>query len=214
MYTLYYLPGACSLATQVVLHELDQAVEIIDIQKVDDFTAINPVGTVPVLVDNGHTRREGAAVILYLLNKHQNTMLPATGAAREQAIQDIMFANATMHPAYGALFFVAQNMSGKNADEQAKQSAFEAAAQTITRLWQVVEQQLEHKPGRKQEKQKFLGGDQPSAADIMLTVYSRWGASFPVEIQMGPNTQKMLEAVLAMPSFERALTAEQLQSAA
>jgi len=208
MYTLYYLPGACSLATQVVLHELDQAVEIIDIQKVDDFITINPVGTVPVLVDNsatnqqGATRREGAAVILYLLNKHQNTMLPATGATREQAVQDIMFANATMHPSYSNLFFIDQNIS----DEIAKQSAFEAAAQAITRLWQVVEQQL--------KKQKFLGGDQPSAADIMLTVYSRWGASFPVQIQMGPNTQKMLEAVLAMPNFQRALTTEQSQSAA
>ena len=216
MYTLYYLPGACSLATQVVLHELDQAVEIIDKRQVDDFTAINPVGTVPVLVDNsaigrqGAIHREGAAVILYLLDKHKNTMLPVTGAVREQAIQDIMFANATMHPAYGILFFIAQNMSDKHTDEQANKSAFEAAAQTITRLWQVVEQQLEHKP----EKQKFLGGDLPSAADIMLTVYFRWGGSFPVEIQIGPHTQEMVDAVLSMPNFQRALTAEQRQSAA
>ena len=201
MYTLYYLPGACSLATQVILHELDQAVEIIDKQKVDDFTSINPVGTVPVLVDNGNARREGAAVILYLLNKHQNTMLPAAGAVRDIAIQDIMFANATMHPAYSRLFFIAQNIS----DELAKQSAFEAAAQAVTRLWQVVEQQLAN--------QTFLGGDEPSAADIMLTVYSRWGASFPVDILLGHNTQKMLDAVQAMPNFQRALAAEQSQSA-
>jgi len=201
MYTLYYLPGACSLATQVVLHELDQAVEIIDKQQVEDFTVINPVGTVPVLVDNGNTHREGAAVILYLLNKHQNTMLPATGAARDIAIQDIMFANATMHPAYSRLFFIAQNIN----DEQAKQSAFEAAAQAITSLWQVVEQQLAN--------QAFLGGEQPSAADIMLTVYSRWGASFPVDILLGDNTLKMLDAVQAMPNFQRALTAEQSQPA-
>lgn len=201
MYTLYYLPGACSLATQVVLHELDQAVEIIDKQQVDNFAAINPVGTVPVLVDNGNTRREGAAVILYLLNKHQNTMLPAIGAARDIAIQDIMFANATMHPAYSRLFFIAQNIS----DEQAKQSAFEVAAQAINSLWQVVEQQLEN--------QAFLGGEQPSAADIMLAVYSRWGASFPVDILLGHNTQKMLDAVQAMPNFQRALAAEQRQSA-
>ena len=201
MYTLYYLPGACSLATQVILHELDQAVEIIDKQKVDDFTSINPVGTVPVLVDNGNARREGAAVILYLLNKHQNTMLPAAGAVRDIAIQDIMFANATMHPAYSRLFFIAQNIS----DELAKQSAFEAAAQAVTSLWQVVEQQLAN--------QTFLGGDEPSAADIMLTVYSRWGASFPVDILLGHNTQKMLDAVQAMPNFQRALAAEQSQSA-
>ncbi|OMH38027.1 glutathione S-transferase family protein [Motiliproteus sp. MSK22-1] len=202
MYTLYYLPGACSLATQVILHQLDQTVEIIDKQKVENFTAINPVGTVPVLIENGTTRREGAAVILYLLNKHPNTMLPAIGTAREQAIQDIMFANATMHPAYGRLFFIAQNIT----DQKIKKSAFDAAATAISSLWQVVEQQLEN--------QSFLGGDQPSAADIMLTVYSRWGASFPVKIQFGANTQRMLDAIQSMPSFQRALSAEQQQSAA
>ncbi len=202
MYTLYYLPGACSLATQVVIHELDQVVEIIDKQKVDNFSTINPVGTVPVLVDNNITRREGAAVMLYLLDKHPNTMLPATGRAREQAIQDIMFANATMHPAYGRLFFTAQNIS----DEVVKQAAFEAAAQAISTLWQVVEQQLEN--------QDFLGGNQPSAADIMLTVYSPWGANFPVDIPLGLNTQKMVDAVLLMPSFKRAVAAEESHSTA
>ncbi len=201
MYTLYYLPGACSLATQVVIHELDQQVEIIDKQTVNDFTAINPVGTVPVLVDSGSIRREGAAIMLYLLNKHQNTMLPSSGPAREKAIENIMFANATMHPAYGRLFFISQYIT----DEGSKKEAFEAAAQAISSLWRVVEKQL--------EGQKFLGGEQPSAADIMLTVYSRWGAGFPVEIPLGPNTRKMTELVQSMPSFQRALTAEQQQSA-
>ncbi|MCR8923578.1 glutathione S-transferase family protein [Dasania sp. GY-MA-18] len=202
MYTLYYQPGACSLATQVVLHELKQDVAIIDKQQVENFSAINPIGTVPVLVDGDKTLREGAALMIYLLNKHQNSMLPATGAAREQAIQDLMFANATMHPAYGRLFFIAQHIS----DDNAKQSAFDAAALTINQLWQVVEQQL--------ATHAFLGGDQPSAADIMLAVYSRWGASFPVAIRLGHNSQKMVAAVQAMPSFQRAVNAEQQQSAA
>jgi len=202
MYTLYYLPSACSLATQVVLHELDQEVDIIDKQKVENFSSINPVGSVPVLVDNNRTLREGAAILLYLLDKHPNTMLPATGTAREQAIQNIMFANATMHPAYGRLFFIAQNIS----DEKTKQSIFEVAAQAITSLWQVVEQQLSN--------QTFLGGDQPSAADILLTVYSRWGASFPVDIKLGAKTQKIVDAVVLMPSFQRALAAEDQHSAA
>ncbi|WP_339668921.1 glutathione S-transferase family protein [Dasania marina] len=202
MYTLYYLPGACSLATQVVLHELKQDVTIIDKQQVENFPAINPIGTVPVLVDGDKTLREGAALMIYLLNKHPNSMLPATGAAREQAIQDLMFANATMLPAYGRLFFIAQHIS----DDNAKQSAFEAAALAINQLWQVVEQQL--------TTQAFLGGDQPSTADIMLAVYSRWGTSFPVEIRLGHNSQKMVAAVQAMPSFQRAVNAEQQQSAA
>lgn len=202
MYTLYYLPGACSLATQVILHELDQAVDIVDVQQLSNFAAINPVATVPVLIDGENTLREGAAILLYLLNKHPNHMLPTSGTDRERAIENILFANATMHPAYGRLFFIAQHIS----DESVRQETFNAAAEAISTLWQVVEQQL---AGR-----AFLGGDRPSAADIMLAVYARWGASFPVTIAQGSNTARMLAAVQTMPSFLRALTSEQAQSAA
>jgi len=202
MYTLYYFPNACSLATQVVLHELGQPVELINVQQVHDFSTINPVATVPVLVESTHVHREGAAIMLYLLDKYQNAMLPAAGKLRDKAIEDIMFANATMHPAYSRLFFIDQHISAP----VAKQSAFVAAAQAISRLWQVVELRL--------AEQDFLGGDQPSAADIMLAVYSRWGASFPVELALGEKTRVMLDAVQAMPNFQRALAAEQRQSAA
>jgi glutathione S-transferase len=202
MYTLYYLPGACSLATQVVLRELGQSVEIIDKQQVVKFSDINPAGMVPVLIDNKKTVIEGAAVMLYLLNKHPNSMFPTVGDTREQAIQDIMFANATMHPAYGRLFFITQNID----DQKAKQASFDAAAKAITGLWQLVEQKLVEQP--------FLGGEHPSAADIMLAVYSRWGSSFPVDISFGPRTQAMLDTVIAMPSFIQSITAEKLQSAA
>lgn len=202
MYKLYYLPGACSLATQTVLRELDQSVELVDIQQLSNFTDINPVGSVPVLIDGASTLREGAAILLHLLNKHENHLLPASGASREQAIEDILFANATMHPAYGRLFFIAQHMT----DEDAKEAAFAAAAGVINTLWQVVEQQL---AGR-----DFLGGERVSAADIMLAVFSRWDANQPVTIVRGSNTTRMLEAVLAMPSFQDSVAAEQMQSAA
>jgi len=202
MYTLYYMPNACSLATQVVIRELGQPLELINMQQVDYFSAINPVATVPVLVENTHVHREGAAIILHLLDKHPSVMLPAVGVQRDKAVQDIMFANATVHPAYSRLFFIAQHIS----DPVAQQSAFAAAAETITHLWQVVEQQL--------TEQDFLGGEQPAAADIMLAVYSRWGASFPVDLPLGDNTRAMLETVQAMPNFQRALAAEQLHAAA
>ena len=112
-----------------------------------------------------------------------------------------MFANATMHPKYSLLFFIDQNIN----DEKAKQSAFRAAEQAINALWQVVEKQL--------SDQEFLGGDEPSAADVLLAVYSRWGKSFPVNITLGANSEKMVETVLLRPSFQRALAAEEQHSA-
>ena len=196
MYQLFYLPGACSLATQVILRELRQEVELINIQHIDNFKKINPVGTVPVLRDGTNTMFEGAAILLQILNKHENCMLPEKGVSRQKAIQDIMFANATMHPAYGKLFFIGQNIS----DEDVKKIAFKAAAKNINQLWQVIENKLNDKI--------FLGGNTPSAADIMLTVYSRWGASFPVDIIFGDKTTRLLNAVQEMPNFKKADEAE------
>jgi len=202
MYKLYYLPDACSLASQVVLRELEQDLELINIQNINDFAALNPVATVPVLLDKNLTLREGAAVIIYLLEKHKSHMLPSEPMARSVAIRDIMFANATMHPAYSRLFFIANT----SATVEAKQEMLDSAAQSITALWDVVEDQL--------QGQAFLGGNNVSAADIMLTVYSRWAASFPVNISLGVKTSQMIEAVLALPSFQQSLHAEHQQSAA
>ena len=200
MYTLYYSQGACSVATQVVLRQLGQEVNIIDVQQLTDFKAINPIGAVPVLVDDNNTLTEGAAIMLHLLNKHKSDLFPEDEKARQIAIQDIMFANATMHPAYGRLFFLSQNVS----DEKVKQETLNTAADSINQLWQVIEKQLVNK--------EFLGGDTPSAADIMLAVYSRWGAYFPVDIIFGEKTTKMLNAVQAMPNFIKTDEAEQLLS--
>jgi len=187
MYTLYYAQGACSVATQVVLRELGQEMKLIDAKQLDNFKAINPVGAVPVLIDGDKTLTEGAAIMLHILHKHHSSLFPEKN--REQAIENIMFANATMHPAYGRLFFISQHID----NETVKQQALNAAADSINQLWQVVENQLANK--------QFLGGEQISAADIMLAVYARWGAYFPVDIVMGEKTLKMLAKVQAMPSF-------------
>ncbi len=201
MYTLYYSQGACSVATQVVLNELDQTYALIDVNKQDDFTKINPIGAVPVLNDGEINLREGAAILLYLLDKHSNSLLASQGSERQKGIQDIMFANATMHPAYGRLFFLNQHIQ----DETVKQQALESAAAEINRLWQVIENELSQKNTL---GAFFLGGKSPSAADIMLTVYASWGVYFPVEIQLGVNTKRMMDAVENMPSYQRVLAAE------
>jgi glutathione S-transferase len=201
MYTLYYSPHACSLAIHVVLNQLGQAVKVIDKNHVDDFKAINPAANVPVLVDGNNTLTEGAAILLHLLDKHQSPMLPASGDARQKAIQDIMFANASVHPAYSKLFFLARNI----VDENAKLAGFNAAAVIINKLWAIVESELQTNP--------FLGGNSPSAADILLAVYSTWGTFFPVDITFGEKTTAMLNAVQAMPSFTKAVEAQSVASA-
>ncbi|OAJ93947.1 glutathione S-transferase family protein [Vibrio bivalvicida] len=197
MYTLYFLPEACSLATQTVLRELEQEVALINVQSLESFSQINPVANVPVLVDGEQTLTEGAAIMLYLLEKHPSKLWPNDDpVAKQVATQNIMFANATMHPAYSKLFFAASSIS----EEELRQQIFDTATSSINKLWQVVEQKLEDAP--------FLGGIQISPADIMLAVYSRWGAAFPVDIIIPAKSQQMIDRVLARPSFTTSLNAE------
>jgi len=200
MYKLHYLPNACSLATQAILRELDQPVQLVNKTDTSNFSTLNPVGAVPVLVDGERVLREGAAIILYLLDKHDNALMPTDPEARSQAIENILFANATMHPAYGRLFFIGEHLD----DGPAKDRAFEAAANAINHLWDVVEQKL--------DQHAFLGGDRVSAADILLTVYSRWGGYFPVDIRIGERAKRMLDSVTQLESFQRSLQAENADS--
>lgn len=196
MYTLYYSQGACSLATQVVLHELELPVEIIDKNTVENFHELNPAGTVPVLVKDGIVFNEGAAVMLHILGVKENTLLPQNTDTDQRFIEAIMFANATMHPAYGKLFFGANAIS----DEVAKQAYFEASAAAINKLWAIVNERI--------GSQNYLFGNNISPADIMLAVYSTWGQYFPVDIKLGENTERMIKNVQARESYKKAVAAE------
>ncbi len=200
MYKLYFSPGACSLATQVVLRELKQPFELLNKGSVADYRQINPVGAVPALDVNGKVLTEGAAILLYLLQSHANELLPQEPSARQKAIENLMFANATVHPAYGKLFFVGTAIE----EGEVKQQVFAAAAKQINELWQQVETSLESQP--------YLGGYSLSPADILLTVYASWGQFFPVEIVIGPQTQSMIDKVKAMESFRASVAAEQAAS--
>lgn len=200
MYKLYYMPGACSLAIHALLNELNQDVELIDRNKVSDFDKLGSRGMIPVLVDNGQIIREGAAIILYLLEKHKNQMLPEGGLEKARFTEWLMFANATLHPAYGRLFFIGKTL----ADGPAKEQALNAASDIISTLWASVDTQL--------ESSTFIFGERISVVDMMLTVYASWGAYFPVDILMSDKVKRMIAAVQAHPAYIKAVADEQVAS--
>lgn len=200
MYKLYFSPGACSLAVQVVLRELGQPFQLFNKASVANYQQINVVGAVPALEVDGTVLTEGAAIMLYLLDKHANDLMPGDAMARQQAIQQLMFANATVHPAYSKLFFINNQL----ADAAVKQQLLQAAADHISKLWQLVENWLQSQP--------YLGGQYYSVADILLAVYAGWGQYFPVTIDIGPRAQAMIDKVRALPAYQAAVAAEQQAS--
>lgn len=197
MYTLYYSPGACSLAIHTILNLIGQKPAITYAGGDDDFKMINPLGAVPVLAFQGQYQTEGASIILSILERHDNTLLPSDTKGRQRAIEHLMLANATLHPAYSKLFFANKTLT----DEREKHIFFRDAAKAISTVWLRIESLLENGP--------YLGGDTLSPADVLLAVYSRWGQFFPVDIEIGPKTREMITLVLNNPAFIDALNAEE-----
>ena len=196
MYTLYYLPGASSLAIHAVLREIGQPLNLIERDSTYDFMDLNPIGAVPVLIDDDLVIREGAAILLHVLDKHENTLLPRSGLERTQALESLMFANATLHGAYRTLFFI----QGYLLEEPSRTHAFNAAIQWIEHLWTVVDRRIGVKP--------FLDSNHISATDFLLTVYARWNVSLTTPVRLGANTERLVERVTGRPAFQQALAAE------
>ncbi|ESW59667.1 MAG: glutathione S-transferase, partial [Rhodobacter sp. CACIA14H1] len=95
---LYYSPGACSLASHIVLAEsgADYAIEKADIRakKTEsgaDFTAISPRGAVPVLVlEGGEVLTEGVAIMQYVADSVTPGALPAAGTLERARLQEAL----------------------------------------------------------------------------------------------------------------------------
>ncbi|MFM0289048.1 glutathione S-transferase family protein [Paraburkholderia megapolitana] len=91
-YTLYYSPGACSMAVHIALEELGVAYELEAVPIAQGATqqqaylSINPKGRVPALRLPGETRvlTELPAILTYLARQHPaGGLLPVNDAAAE-----------------------------------------------------------------------------------------------------------------------------------
>ncbi len=200
MYTLYFSPGACSMAIHFALNELNlpYKTENVSIKegknRNEEFLKINPRGQVPVLVDDGFIIREGVAILLHLLEKHNNSLLPKSGKEQTTALEWLMFANATLHPSYSRAFFLMRAVK----DEKTKEQLLEIVYKHITKLWDEVEQRLAQHP--------FICGQSITIADVLLTVIANWPLTKP--IAFGPNCLKLFKVVSQLPAYQKALASE------
>jgi glutathione S-transferase len=105
MLTLYYCPGACSMASHIVLEESGEKYEPkkVDLaageQRTDAYLKINPQGRVPVLrLDNGEPLAENTAILPYLGKRFD--LWPKEAAAEAKALSVIGFFATSVHPAH------------------------------------------------------------------------------------------------------------------
>lgn len=202
MYTLYYSPGVCSMSVHVSMRELglDFKLHKIDLNKGEqrspEYLKINPRGQVGALMTPDGLLTENAAMMIYLNDKHGGALIPKDGFARAKALQWLMYANSTIHPAYSKCLFAIRN-GGSEAQ-------IKTACEAVQSQWDLVEQQLTESGG------PFLQGQHFGPGDIYTAVMANW-QFIPHLPNFGSKTKAFLNAVTSRPAYIAAIQAEGIE---
>jgi len=188
MYTLYYAPGAASLAVHWMLIELGVPFEanLVDFssdeQKSPRYLALNPEGKVPTLIVDGKPHGESTALLMLLAERHPEAgFAPALGSAERAAYLELMIvlANALL-PAFRAWFYP-QDFGGPDEADRVRENARRRIEQVFDRL----DDRLAY--GR-----EYMVGSGMSAADFLATMLARWSRNMPRPAQTWRNLDAYL----------------------
>jgi glutathione S-transferase len=107
MMTLYFSPGACSLASHIGLEETGAPYEIKPIllakgqQRTEEYKKINPRGKVPALSVDGKIMVENTAILTYLARRFPDKkLMPADPADEARCIGTMCWFSSVVHPSY------------------------------------------------------------------------------------------------------------------
>jgi len=201
MMKLYYLTGACSLASYISLIEANQKFEAYSVDRGTkktadgkEFISFNPKGYVPALVlDDGQVLTENVAVLSYIstLDASHKLAPPAGTLGFFRVVEWLSFINSEVHKTMGPMF------RPTTSDEQKA-----AARELLATRHAFIENHLGDKP--------FLTGDNFTVADAYLYVTLSWRERVGVDISRFPKLTAFFERVRARPSVQKARTEEGL----
>jgi glutathione S-transferase len=125
----------------------------------DDYKAMNPMGLVPVIDDDGYVLWESNAILRYLCAKHgKHPFWPDDLKARGQADRWMEWQSTTLGPTLGPAFVQIVRFAPEKRDMAMISANIPKAAE----LWKVVDRQL--------AQTKWLTGDNFTAGDIPLAI--------------------------------------------
>ncbi|MEZ5893242.1 MAG: glutathione transferase GstA [Parvularculaceae bacterium] len=200
---LYYLQGACSLASHIALVEAGETVTLEKVDKAtkrtasgEDYLKVNPNGYVPALkLASGDILTEGPAILEYIADTHPAAKLaPASGTIERARVNALLsFAGSELHKAFTPLF----------ASPAPEGAAREAAIEKVAKRLGYIESLLS-------DGRSYLTGGQFTIADAYVFVVANWSNFVGVDLKQWPNTAAFVARVAARPAAQKALAAEGL----
>lgn len=199
---LYYLPGACSLASHIALREAGASFDLDQVDKATkktaagtDFLAVNPKGYVPALsLNDQEVLTEGAAILQYIADRHPEAGLAPAGGTLERARVNeyLNYVASDLHKAFSPLF----NPASSDAEKA-------AAKANATRKLDYVEKLLA-------DGRDYLVGDGFTVADAYLFVVVNWALPTGIGLDAWPHVAAYHQRIAGRDSVQAALKAEGL----
>ncbi len=164
----------------------------------DEFLKVNPRGKVPALIteqDEVITEQLGIDSYLAAVDSSKG-LIPSEPVKLARVYEALAFANSSVHPPVGHIYFSERYVG----DDEADKSAFVERAKA--RFYQALQQQEELIDG------PYLLGKQFSAADAYLYVMYRWAQGGGVDLEKLPKLKALGETMEARPAVKAMLAAE------
>jgi glutathione S-transferase len=199
---LYYKPGACSLASHIVLREAGfnpevEAVDLVSHRTAGgvDFYSINPKGYVPALVnDEGELLTEGVAIMQYVadLKPEANLLPPPATLARARVQEALNFIATEVHKGFSPFFNPTTHPETKA-----------AVPANVGRRFDALEAQLA-------DGRAYLLGTEFTVADAYLFTVLGWTGHVGIDLTAYPKLAAFRGRIAARPAVQAALKAEGL----
>ncbi len=209
MLTLYYSPGACSLAPHVMLEEIGAEFAAVRLNLADGehrrlpYLAINPHARVPALVEGDFVLTETPAILSYLGHRYAETgLLPLTDLHQLARCEQLLaFFSSSVHVAVAQVW-----RTERYVDDPASYEAVRAGGRrALLRYFAELETMF--------QAADWLVGGRFSVADLYPLVFYRWGLRLGEEMGRYEAWTGHASRLLERPGVRRALADEGLAAA-
>lgn len=205
MFTLFYAPGACSLAPHVTLEWIGEPYEAKRVRyQSAELLAINPAGSVPVLQRaDGWTLTQAGAILHFLARRYPQAGLGGDDTLEGQAELDrwSSFFTGDLHPSFYPLFMPDRYTTAT--DPAALEATREAGRNLVRKRLVLLDAHLAERP--------FILGERRSVMDAYAFPMLRWAiAKLPEGLRDAPRVAGLHDRLAADADVRKVLAEEGL----
>jgi glutathione S-transferase len=208
MYTLYFSPGACSMASHVLLEECgaDYETKLVALakgeQRTDEYKKINPHSKVPALAIDGKVITQNVAILPYIAGQFPDAeLLPRDPVDLANCLSVAGWLASTVHVAFGLVLHPERPAGGADMDEAAQKAIGDTARNTYLAAMEEIDARL--------AGQRWMMGDQYTFLDAYALVFYGWGNRIEMPMANLKNYTAFKNRMLERPAVRTVLDKEQ-----